>query len=129
MNMKKITASSLVIAAALIGAPGWAQEASAPSDPTTAAPADPAPAPPAAANTQVAAFVDQQFPQADADGNGSLSKTEFEPWIAKFKAAETGKQAADADVKTYATNAFASADKDADKLVSKVELKQFLSQG
>jgi hypothetical protein len=187
MTIKTLTASSLIIGAALMSAQSWAQQMATPTEPATAAPAQPAttavpasapapatgdpvttaqpapdpsdpvnqpapvdqaqttpaptsptqPAPaqqaqaaPAAGASPVIAFVDQQFPQADANGDGSLSPTEFEPWIAKFKAAElqsAGKPVVAAEVKTYASNAFATADKDANKLVSKVELTQFLS--
>lgn len=114
---------------------GEAQGALEPASPAQpAAPdqsADAAAATPASGNPQVVAFVDQQFPSADADGDGKLSAAEFEGWISKIKAAElaqTGKPVVEAEVKTYASNAFANADKDADKAVTKTELTQFLSQ-
>lgn len=111
---------------------GQAETTPAPAAPTEPAPAQQAQAAPASGTTQVAAFVDQQFPQADADGDGSLSATEFQPWISKLKSAElqsAGKPADAAEVQTYAANAFASADKDSNKLVTKAELTQFLGQG
>lgn len=109
------------------------------SEPTTQ-PTQPAPQAPAqsaqapvegnAGNAQVVAFVDQQFPQADADGDGSLSPTEFQPWIKALKSAElqsSGGTVDEAEVTTYASNAFATADADGNKLITKDELTQFLS--
>ncbi|MBB5986207.1 EF-hand domain-containing protein [Sphingobium lignivorans] len=98
------------------------------TQPAPQAPAQTAEAP-AEGKPQVVAFVDQQFPQADADGDGSLSPTEFEPWIKALKTAElqsSGGTVDEAEVTTYASNAFATADADGNKLVSKDELTQFL---
>ena len=80
---------------------------------------------------QVAAFVDQQFGEADANGDGVLTPEEFKPWMAQLKAAEAegaGQTVDAAETQTYASNAFTAADVDGDGKVSKVELTQFFSQ-
>ncbi len=112
-----------------------AQPGSPPAEPTSTAPA-PAqqaqaePAQPASGATQVAAFVDSQFPALDADKDGALTTTEFEGWITRLKTAEleqAGKPVNAQEVKTYAQNALRTADKDSDKKVSKAEATQFFS--
>jgi len=147
--LRTIAASGVAIATSLIIAQAaGAQEAAAPADtmtpapetaapaPEAAGPADAAPAPAAqpapAANPQVVAFVDQEFPQADTDGDGKLSEAEFKAWITKLKLAELqaqNKPVVQAEVDTYATNAFAMADKDTDKLVDKNDLVTFFNGG
>lgn len=85
----------------------------------------------ATAPGDVAAFVEQQFAEADANGDGVLTPEEFQPWMAELKAAESseaGQSADKQDPQTYASNAFAAADADGDGQVSKVELTQFLGQ-
>jgi len=145
--LRTIAASGVAIATSLIIAQAaGAQEAAAPADTMTPAPETAAPAPEAAgpadaapaaqpapaANPQVVAFVDQEFPQADTDGDGKLSEAEFKAWITKLKLAELqaqNKPVVQAEVDTYATNAFAMADKDTDKLVDKNDLVTFFNGG
>lgn len=120
--------------------PAPVDQAQAPTDPVPA-PADPDPAPveqaqaapaePEAGSPQVVAFVDQQFPALDADGDGKLTQAEFEGWISQLKTAElesAGQPVDQTEVQTYAQNAFLSADRDADKLVTKEEVTQFFAQ-
>lgn len=106
-------------------------------DTTAVPPSDPALQPQPQAQTSatkpadVAAFVEQQFAEADANGDGVLTSEEFQPWMAQLKAAEAaqaGQGAETQNPQTYASNAFAAADADGDGQVSKVELTQFLSQ-
>ena len=102
--------------------------------PTSASPpvaeAPPAPgAPTTPGNPQVVAFVNSQFPAADTNGDGSLSKEEFDAWVGKMKVAEAqqqGKSVDQAEVTSYATAAFARADADKNMTVSRSELTQFL---
>jgi len=143
--IRTFAASSAAIVASLMFAQTVsAQEAAAPAPQTeTPAPASEAPAqetaapaeaaaPAPAANPQIVAFVDQEFPQADADGDGKLSEAEFKAWITKLKLAELqaqNKPVDQAQVDTYATNAFSMTDKDSDKLVSRDDLVSFFSGG
>jgi len=135
--IRTFAASSAAIVASLMFAQTVsAQEAAAPAPQTeTPAPASEAPAQETAApaaNPQIVAFVDQEFPQADADGDGKLSEAEFKAWITKLKLAELqaqNKPVDQAQVDTYATNAFSMTDKDSDKLVSRDDLVSFFSGG
>lgn len=80
-------------------------------------------------NPQVVAFVNSQFPAADTNGDGSLSKEEFDAWVSKMKVAEAqqqGKTVDQAEVTNYATVAFAQADADKSQSISRTELTQFL---
>ncbi len=138
MNIDKLVARSLVAATAAftIHAAALAQDTVVPAGPESAAPVEVAPVAPAEpaapqaapANPQVVTFVDQQFPTADGDGNGTLTAAEFSAWISGLKAAEREKagQAADpAAVKAYADGALATADKDKDQILTKPELVTF----
>lgn len=113
-------------------APAATPDVAAPDASASAqASASPAPAPDASANapTQVVAFVDTQFPTADANGDGQLSQSEFEGWMGKLKEAElkqAGKPVVQAEVSSYANNAFARADADKNQQVTRTELTQFL---
>ncbi len=146
MVIKKLVATSLLAPMAFLGlnATAFAQPA-APAGPEGAAPAEPegvAPAGPEGAapaddsaqpaapgpNPQIVAFVDHQFPTADADGDGTLTAAEFTAWIGGLKAAELEKagEAADpAAVQAYADSALANADTDKDSVLSKDELVKF----
>ncbi|OJY67225.1 MAG: hypothetical protein BGP16_17335 [Sphingobium sp. 66-54] len=108
-----------------------AGETAAPAaGPETSSAAPDAPAQPAANGTQVAAFVDAQFPTMDGDGDGALTSTEFENWITKLKSAEmaaAGQPADEQEVKSYARNALLTADKDADQRITRAEATQFFS--
>ncbi len=101
----------------------------APAAPATApgaeVPAAPAPATPP--NPTVVAFVDQQFPTADANKDGTVTAAEFTGWITGLKTAEQQKagQADAAAAKTYADNALAKADVDKDGNLTKTELVKF----
>lgn len=107
-----------------------AGETAVPAGPETSSAAPDAPAQPAANGTQVAAFVDAQFPTMDGDGDGALTSAEFEGWITKLKSAEleaAGQPADEQEVKTYARNALLTADKDADQRITRAEATQFFS--
>lgn len=81
-----------------------------------------------AGNPQITAFVESQFPAADADKNGTLTAMEFTAWISTLKTAELQKAGQPIDaaaVKSYADSALAAADKDKDATVSKAELVGF----
>lgn len=107
-----------------------AADSATPAGPETSSAAPAAPAQPAANGTQVAAFVDAQFPALDGDGDGALTTTEFEGWITRLKTTEletSGKAADAAEVKTYARNALLTADKDADQKITRAEATQFFS--
>jgi len=138
-------------AEAPVPAPAPQQPASQQPEPAQPAPAQPAPAQPEpaqnadvagpgagqaapapAANPQIVAFIDQEFPKADIDADGKLSETEFKTWITQLKTAELqaqGQPVEPAKVEMYATNAFAMTDKDSDKLVDKADLVAFFSGG
>ena len=72
-------------------------------------------------------FVDQQFPTADADKDGTVTAVEFTSWITNLKTAEQQKagQVDAAAAKTYADNALAKADGDKDGTLTKTELVKF----
>lgn len=130
MNIKMLVATNVFMSVALLGAQAAIAQPVMPAGPEGAAPAEAAPAAPAApaANPQIVAFVDYQFPAADADKNGTLTAAEFTTWVGGLKAAEMQKagQAPDAAaVKTYADSALATADKDKDAVLSKDELVKF----
>jgi hypothetical protein len=136
MNINKLVALSVVVSSFVGGHAALAQTAGAPAGPegAAAAPVQPAPAEPAApaqaapANPQVVAFVDSQFPAADADANGTLTAAEFTSWISKLKTAELEKAGQPADaaaVKAYADNALLTADADKDGTITKAELVKF----
>ncbi|MBN8829666.1 MAG: EF-hand domain-containing protein [Sphingomonadales bacterium] len=112
-------------------APQAAQQQAQPGANVSTEQAQANPAQSSSTGTQVASFVDQQFPTVDTDADGALTQTEFEGWISKLKTAElqsSGKPVDAAEVRTYAQNAFLTADKDADKKVTKAEVAQFFGQ-
>ena len=130
MNIDKLVARSLIAATAAftVHAAASAQDAVVPAGPESAAPVEEAAPQAAPSNPQVVAFVDQQFPTADADGDGTLTAAEFSAWISGLKAAEREKagQAADPEaVKAYTDGALAAADKDKDGILTKAELVTF----
>lgn len=129
MVSKMWVATMMGLSASLSGGQAaMAQDQTAPAGPESAAQAPAGNAAQAApSNPQVVAFVDSQFPSADADGNGTLTAAEFTAWISKLKAAELEKagQADPAAVKTYADNALLTADTDKDGIVTKAELVKF----
>jgi hypothetical protein len=126
MNINKLGATLLIASMALAGAQAvHAQDSAAAPAADAAAPAAEVAAAP---NAQIVAFVDYQYPTADANGDGTLTGEEFTAWIGGLKAAELEKAGQTVDqtaVKTYTEGALRTADKDADKIVSKVELVTF----
>lgn len=137
MNIRTLTLLPL-LSVATLSTPAIAQnqpagaegaQVPAPAAPATApgaaAPAAPAPATPP--NPTVVAFVDQQFPTADANKDGTVTAAEFTAWITNLKTAEQQKagQADPAAAKTYADNALAKADSDKDGNLTKTELVKF----
>lgn len=148
MVINKLVATGLLAPMALLGLSAAASaqpaapagpESAAPTEPQSAAPAGPesaAPAAPAdnaaqaaapAANPQIVAFVDHQYPIADTDGDGTLTAAEFTAWIRGLKAAELEKagQPDPAAAQTYADTALANADVDKDAVLGKDELVKF----
>jgi len=126
MNIKKLVVSYLLVPAALAVPSAAYAQAAAPAAPATAAPAPPqAPATPA--NPQVVTFVDQQFPIADANHDGTVSAAEFTAWITGLKTAEQQKagQVDAAAAQAYAAGALAKADTDKDGTLTKTELVKF----
>jgi hypothetical protein len=135
MTMRKLAASSLILSAAFalpsaafaqaatMGGPegeaAAAQQAQA-QGPTAAAPATPL-------NPQVITFVDQQFPIADTNHDGTLTAAEFTAWITGLKTAEQQKagQVDAAAAQAYAAGALAKADTDKDGTLTKTELVKF----
>jgi hypothetical protein len=102
--------------------------APAPATPTAPAPGE-TPTPPASTTGQVTAFLNAQFPAADADGDGQLSRDEFIPWVTQLRqrqSARTGTSTDPAEAGTYANNAFARADVDRNNFVTRGELTTFL---
>jgi hypothetical protein len=133
MNINKMVAGALLTSALTLGLNSAAMAQSAvPAGPESeAAPApEAAPAEPAAPaqNPQIVAFVDSQFPAADANSDGTLTAVEFTTWISGLKTAEQQKAGQPADAaaaKAYADNALANADKDKDGVLTKAELVTF----
>ncbi|WP_188237151.1 EF-hand domain-containing protein [Sphingopyxis sp. LK2115] len=148
----------LLIGAAAVAVPAFAQATPPTSDPanapTTMEPATPAPMPdttspapapdasappdasePASSGTaatpaQIAGIVDQEFPTYDGDGNGELSDAEFAAWMKKLRAAtDPGVDPESAEVKAWIGQAYAAADTDKSGGVNKAELTAFLSRG
>lgn len=148
----------LLIGAAAVAVPAFAQATPSASDPanpsttmepTTPAPVpdttSPAPAPDASAPSaasepapsgtaatpaQVARIVDQEFPTYDGDGNGELSDAEFAAWMKKLRAAtDPSVDSESAEVKAWIGQAYAAADSDKSGGVNKAELTAFLSRG
>ncbi len=147
MNISQLSIKSLLVPAALLALPAAAlaqqpaplggPEGSAavpanpaptdPAAPTSSTPAAPA-APAAPPNPQVVAFVDQQFPTADANKDGTITADEFSAWVKGLKTAELQKAGQPADPNTvaaYASGALAAADKDKDGTLTKTELVRF----
>jgi hypothetical protein len=123
------TATAPAPAQAPAPGPSAAQPPAGPASPPVAEAAPSPGAPTTPGNPQVVAFVNSQFPSADANGDGSLSKEEFDAWVGKMKVAEAqqqGKPVDQAEVTSYATAAFARADADKSLTVSRSELTQFL---
>ncbi len=145
MTIKNLVASNLILSAAFAlpsaafaqaaamggpeGAAAAAQQApvqSAPAAPASAAPA-PAQAPATPPSPQVVTFVDQQFPLADANHDGTVTAAEFTAWITSLKTAEQQKagQVDAAAAQAYASGALAKADTDKDGTLTKTELVKF----
>ncbi|MBO9579913.1 MAG: EF-hand domain-containing protein [Sphingobium sp.] len=137
MNIRTLTllpllsAMTLSMPAIAQNQPAGPESAQAPAAPAPAldaeAPATPAPTPAAPSNPTVVAFVDQQFPMADANKDGTVTAAEFTAWITSLKTAEQQKagQVDPAAAKTYADNALAQADSDKDGTLTKAELVKF----
>jgi hypothetical protein len=141
----------LLIGAAAISVPAFAQEQPA-TDPTAPPPTEqPAPTPPAddmttppagdmaaqpapsgtaATPGQVARIVDQEFPTYDSDANGELNEAEFAAWMKKLRAATDPSVDTESEaVKTWIGQAYAAADADKSGGVNKAELTSFLTRG
>jgi hypothetical protein len=117
--------------------PSALPDTAAPADSSQAATATPDqmtqatdPAQPAATTGQVAQAVDQSFPTYDADGDGTLSETEFAAWMTELRtASDPSVKAGSAEMTAWAGKAFAAADTDKNTTLSKGEVTAFLSQG
>ena len=109
-------------------APATTQDsAQAPVQDSAAAPAQDVAAAQPASGAQVADAVTTDFAKYDANGNGSLSATEFGAWMVALKSAsDPSTKAASKETKTWLAQAFAQADKDKSKSVSETELTGFL---
>lgn len=142
---------SIIAGAMLIAAPAVAQQAPISPEQTASTPGQTAPgttmsptadsmqspaqttptdatAPQSAAD-KVAQAVETQFPSYDADGNGSLSKTEFGAWMASLRANDPAAKPGSAEMKKWTEQAFTQTDTDKSKSVTKAELQAFLVQG
>lgn len=118
--------------------PGAPTEATAPSQPETAAedvvttdapPAgDTATADAATATNSadtVAQVVEAEFASYDGDADGELTQTEFARWMTALRASQPG-GTGEGDSASWANAAFAQADTDSNSKVSRGELTTFL---
>jgi len=143
MNVIKLAAATSIVPISLLimQAPAAAQDVPAQNVPEGAAsPPVPGSTPPAASpatvpstppNPRVVAFVDQQFPVADANRDGTLTAPEFTAWVSALKTAERQKAGLPDDpdaVKVYTDAALYTADGDKDKILTKTELANFFSR-
>mgnify|MGYP001549913686 CR=1 FL=1 len=146
----------LIIGAAAISVPAFAQTAPAADpatpppteqpDPSTSQPtpapgpetappagsasAQPAPSGSAATPAQIAQIVNTEFPTYDADKSGDLNQAEFAAWMKKLRTAtEPSVDPESEQVKTWIGQAWTAADADKSGAVSKAELTGFLSRG
>ena len=89
-------------------------------------------APPAAASQTaavVAAAVQTEFASHDLDGDGKLSRAEFDAWMVQLRAKRDRHPRADARAnRAWADKAFAQADRDRNAGVTAAELTGFLTQ-
>jgi len=76
---------------------------------------------------QVAAFVAQEFPNRDADGDGELSQAEFAEWIVPMFTAQFEATLEQAEIDVWAESAFIQADIDSSSGLSPTELTGFLA--
>lgn len=146
----------LIIGAAAISVPAFAQNAPAADpaspppteqpDPSTSQPTpapgpettppagsattQPAPSGSAATPAQIAQIVNSEFPTYDADKSGDLNQAEFAAWMKKLRTAtEPSVDPESEQVKTWIGQAWTAADADKSGAVSKEELTGFLSRG
>ena len=133
MIISKLVATGLILSVSCVAMstaalaqtqPGMGGPEGSAAAQTAPAPAQTPDTPP---NPQVVAFVDQQFPNADADKDGKVTAAEFTTWISGLKTAEQQKagQVDPAAVKAYADGALAKADADKDGILTKTELVKF----
>lgn len=146
----------LIIGAAAISVPAFAQDAP-PADPASPPPAEqpapstsqptpapgpetappsgsataqPAPSGSAATPAQIAQIVNTEFPTYDADKSSDLNQAEFAAWMKKLRTAtEPSVDPESEQVKTWIGQAWTAADADKSGAVSKEELTGFLSRG
>lgn len=96
-----------------------------------AASASPVAAAAAASQTAavVAAAVQAEFPSHDLDGDGKLSRAEFDAWMVQLRTRRDPHPRADARAnRAWADRAFAQADRDRNAGVTAAELTGFLTQ-
>lgn len=89
---------------------------------TTTTPAGTQTASTTTSSDPVAATVEADWAKYDKDGNGKLSRTEFDTWMNALQTAAKKKP----QTKAYLAAAFAKVDTDKSKSVSKEELTAFL---
>lgn len=119
---------SLAVAQALPAQEVPEGAASAPVPGSTPPAPSPAPAPATPPNPPVVAFVDQQFPLADANKDGTLTAAEFTAWAKGLKSTERRKAGQRVDAmaaKAYADGALLAADRNKDQLLTKTELADY----
>ena len=92
---------------------------SAPAPDTTAAAPTPASDP--------KAIIASEFPTYDKDGNGALSKAEFDAWMVALKEKSGDTAMKPADKTAWLKTAFTTADKDRNMGVSLTELTDYLT--
>ncbi|WP_375390705.1 hypothetical protein [uncultured Sphingomonas sp.] len=77
----------------------------------------------------VAAAVETEFPSHDLDGDGKLSRTEFDTWMVQLRTRRDPHPRATARAdRAWADKAFAQADRDRNAGVTAAELTDFLTQ-
>lgn len=81
---------------------------------------------PAAAPSDPKAIIAAEFPTYDKDGNGTLSRAEFDAWLMALKE-KSGQPMKPGEQTAWLKTAFATADKDKDKSVSLAELTTYLT--
>ena len=99
------------------------------SGPMTSAPATSAPAAiePAAASQDPKAIIASEFPTYDKDGNGALSRAEFDLWMVALKSKSGEAAMKPADQSAWLKSSFTTADSNKDKAVSLTELTGYLT--